>query len=295
MESSRLRFQEGVRGKNARGIGRQTLRPIFLPSEAQPIKSAPFVQELIRDIQARLQVLDRQKEKAAPTGQHRRERYDVFRWGLQKFGDAFASHKLLIDAIAEEHDSYVHYLEDQAERVVHEREAQVANLDLVRRSLMLERTQWDQERQLLVENLRRERCELEAAKQSHLESATREKAALPDANRKVQDLQARVAFLCKDNEALASEVGRLKRLNASLSVETFSDALLATMEELRETKSTLAEKEEVFADSADAVEDLTRDLKKLCEAFVREARRPPTKTDARLTQRGLNAIKNFIT
>jgi hypothetical protein len=278
---------------------RKLLAPLFLPNEVQPLKAAPFVQELIRELQAQLHQLERSNDKEPMPARlldagYRRRRYEIFRWGLQRFGDAFSSHRLLIDAIAEEHDAYVRFLQDHSERVVKEKRDFTAWLEAARKRLLDDRRQWECEHSELVQALRHDRSELEASKQIHLECMTREKAALPDANRKVQDLQTRLGFLQKDNETLTAEVGRLNRLNASLSVETFSDALLATMEELRETKSSLAEKEELLVDSVDAVEDLSRDLQKLCEAFVRELRRPPTKTDVRLTQRGLNVLKSLV-
>lgn len=280
-------------------IHHRKLVPLFLPTDAQPPKAAPFVQELIRDLQAQLHQLERANEREPIysrllDAEYRRKRYEVFRWGLQRFGDAFSSHRLFIDAIAEEHDAYVRFLQDQSDRVAKEQRTFTASFDLARQQLLDDRKQWERETSRLTEVLRLDRSELDISKQHHLECMTREKAALPDANRKVQDLQTRVGFLVKDNETLTAEIGRLKRLNASLSVETFSDALLATMEELREAKAALAEKEELLVDSVDAVEDLSRDLQKLCEAFVREMRRPLKKTDARLTQRGLDTLKSLV-
>lgn len=273
------------------------LEPVLLAPDSSFLKTpAPFVRELINDIQKQLHQLDRQQgtSLSSASASYRHQRFEIFHSALKTFGEAFSSHRLLLDAIAEEHSSYVAFLREQSEHVAADRIQFASESEKCRILFEQEVSAWELQRTDALDALRRDRCDFDAMKKAHLEQMIREKASLPDSNRRVQDLQARVSLLTKENDALSAEVNRLSRLSENLSVETFSDALQSTMEELRETKDGLAEKDELLADAVDTVEDLSRDLRKLCETFIRELRRPPSKAEVRLTQRGQNALRNLI-
>ena len=254
---------------------------------------APFMSEVNQFVQTQLQLLDAQFSKAttpADANEYRRGRREVFCSALRLFADSFSSYRLFLTAIADELDNYNSFLEEQVVKsqkdVSHEKEKTCS------RFVALE----DQNSSLIkqVDSLNAELLQARSAtnefKIQQAQAIAREKAAIPDVKRQLQSVESALQSSQLEVASLRDERQRLLRENESLFLNTFSDGLQQAKLQIVSLREMLNQREDLVTTLSEDVDDLSRDLRKVVQAFNDSRFEPLQPDELHLSACGHSAV-----
>lgn len=265
--------------------------PKIEESQALAQRIAPgYMADIIGAVESQLQSLEKQfrrsNENLPTTDEYFELRYGIFVEALRTFSESFTSHRLFLRAIDDEQQKYVQFLHKRIEKQARELEQLRGQLSEHQRGA----EDVARKRKTLVDEYELKLSQLQAQfddfRTHQLEIVVRERAAAPDLKRQIQELELQRQLNLEEIRSLRTENANLLRLNEALVVDTFSDSLQATRLELHTLKEVNASREEQILELNDGVEDLSRDLRRLADAFAACIGRQLSSSDLRFTRRG---------
>lgn len=251
-----------------------------------------YMAEIAFSVEAQLQSLDKRFHNvdefvtSEENSQYFDSRHKIFFHALQSFGETFSTHRLFLKAISDEHQRYVRYLHRCLDN---EKDTSARLRNLVQSNERCVLTA-DKQRQELIAQYEAKLADLtkrmDETRTQQLETAVRDRAAAPDLKRQIQELELQRQLHLDEISTLQLEKANLLRLNEALLVDTFSDSLQSTRLELNTLKEVNSNREEQILELNDAVEDLSRDLRRLAQSFSSCIGRQLSSADIRFTRRG---------
>lgn len=285
-------------------------------SEAPAHSLAPFMKDITAFVEAQLQRLDAQfpsgelprhvpstflvpAEIAAkrtgcsePTREElkRKLRLDVFLSAERMFADSFKTYKLFLDAIADEHQSYVNFLQDDL--TLH-KEVLLGMRDVVaetKRGAAEQVERANAERDRIIRELETEHKALLRWRQTSEEQAVKEKSRESALKNQLMELENRTREQELEIRQLRAEVESLNRQNQSLLIGTFSDSLENANNAIAELRAQNATKDEALAVAHDEYAELAKDLRVLADYYQRLTETELQGDDVQLTAQGFRVL-----